>query len=391
MKYTLEDLKRAGTLGSGGPLTSAPYSLFISNVMKRLRSRMPEGPITWPLLPIPVEYREEFFEDRNVKRAVLFLRSNGCEWALRSGHGCTMCGHLAKQTRSLTPLSADDLIGQFMGEFERIDFDDVPILNVYNNGSFFNENELPERARIRILKEISRVKALRMLIVESRPEFITEERMEQTKALLPDVRVEVAMGIETMDDLKRMLSVNKGFTTRQYDRAIQVIRKYELHPRAYVLLKPPFFSEREGIEEAIRTTQYAFGAGAATVSLEACTCQEYTLVEYLVDSGLFRLPKLWSILEVAKKTHHLGKLIIGMFQFYPSPKDVPYNCDKCSHDVLAGIRDYNRSLRTESFDGLDCDCRRAWQLELEKDQGTFEQRLERFRKKVNEDKLLAQI
>ena len=384
----LMDFSRLGTLQSAGPLSSAQYVLFISKVMRVLHSRIPEEHRDLSEVPAPVDYREERFENENRRRAVLFLLSNGCEWALAGANGCTMCGHLAKQTRSLAPLSADELMSQFMGEFAKIDFSRAPILNLYNNGSFFNEREIPGPARIRMLKEIHRNKSIRMLVVESRPEFITERMMAETRALVPDLHVEVAMGLEAMDDRKRMICVNKGFTLNAYDRAMQIIRNSGLRPRSYVLLKPPFFSEKEGIEEAIRTTEHAFNAGASTVSIEACTNQRYTLTEYLLESRLFRLAKLWSIVEVVKKTHHLGNLLVGLFQFFPKPENVPYNCRRCSNRVLSALREYNRTLRIEALEGLDCGCKADWEEELRVNQGTFEHRLEAFIAKVLDDKLL---
>lgn len=388
MKVENDDFYSTDRLHGDGPLSSAQYVLFMSRVMGILHSRIPQEDCNLSKVPAPVDFREERFENENHRRAVLFLLSNGCEWAIKSANGCTMCGHLAKQTRSLTPLSTDDLISQFMGEFTRIDFRNTPILNLYNNGSFFNDREIPEPARIRMLKEISEVDSIRMLVVESRPEFITERALEQIRALLPNVHVEVAMGLETMDDKKRMISVNKGFTLRQYDRAVQIIRKYHLYPRSYVLLKPPFFSEKEGIEEAIRTTKHAFDTGTETVSIEACTYQKYTLTEYLVDHSLYRLARLWSIVEVVKKTHRLGNLVVGLFQFFPKPDYVPYNCPKCSDRLLEALKEYNRTLKVEAFEGLDCECKKDWENELRLDHQTFEQRLEAFRRRVIDDKLL---
>lgn len=384
----LNGFKHLRTLGADGPLSNAQYVPLISKLMGKIHSTIPRENYNLSKVAAPVDYREEFFEGENHKRAVLFLLSNGCEWAIKGAHGCTICGHLAKQTRSLEPISAEDLISQFMGEFEKINFNETPILNLYNNGSFFNEHEISEQARIKMLKEVNNNKRIRMLVLETRPEFITDKLMEQTKTLVPDIHVELAMGLETMDDLKRTISVNKGFTLKKYDQAIQIIREYHLHPRSYVLLKPPFFSEKEGVEEAIKTIKHVFDAGASTVSLEACTYQKYTLTEYLVDSGLYQLPKLWSIIEVVKKTHHLGKLVVGLFQFYPSPENVPYNCDKCSNRVLDAIKEYNRTLRVEAFEGLNCDCKKDWEYELHHNSETFQHRLEAFRKKVIEDKLL---
>ena len=85
----------------------------------------------------------------------MYLMSSGCEWALKSGNGCTICGHLAKQTRIDEIISSDDYIMQFKSEFSKYNFKDYPILNLYNNGSFINDNEIPAEARREILKTIN--------------------------------------------------------------------------------------------------------------------------------------------------------------------------------------------------------------------------------------------
>ena len=388
MRPDLTEFQHFGKLQVDGPLSNAQYVLFIARVMEKLHSQIPREKCNLSRVPAPIDYREERFDNANRKRVVLFLLSNGCEWAIRNGNGCTMCGHLAKQTRSLAPLSADDLISQFMGEFTRIDFSQAPILNLYNNGSFFNEREIPAPARVRMLREIADNAFIKMLVVETRPEFVTDAAMEEVRVLLPKTHVEVALGLETMDDRKRMVSVNKGFTLKQYDRAVEIIRRHGLYPRAYVLLKPPFFDEKEGVEEAVRTTEHAFGVGAMTVSLEACTYQRYTLTEYLVNHSLYRLAKLWSIVEVVQRTHHLGNLLVGLFQFFPKPEHVPYNCPKCSDRVMDALREYNRTLRIESLQGLDCSCKREWREEIRQSRETYEQRLEAFRKSVFDGRLL---
>jgi uncharacterized Fe-S cluster-containing MiaB family protein len=91
---------------------------------------------------------------------------------------------------------------------------------------------------------------------------------------------------------------------------------------------------------------------------------------------------------VVKKTHHLGKLIVGLFQFYPSPEHVPYNCNKCSNRVLDAIKDYNRTLQIKALEDIDCNCRKNWEYELHYNPETFQNKLEAFRKKVIEDDLL---
>jgi hypothetical protein len=83
-------------------------------------------------------------------------------------------------------------------------------------------------------------------------------------------------------------------------------------------------------------------------------------VEYIYSNGLYHLPWLWSIIEVIKQTSHLGKVLVGLFKFYPSPDSVPSNCDTCNNQIMNAIIKYNRTLKIEPFDQLYCECAEEW-------------------------------
>lgn len=346
-------------------LSVSQYYSFIGKLMGYLHSSIPPNHTVFPSSPAHIEIREEYFRGKNSKRAVIFLLTNGCEWALKSAHGCTMCGHLAKQAIHQKHISSEDVVTQFEIAFSTIDFEDIPILNVFNNGSFFNDYEIPSDARREILRLINNNKHIEKLLIESRPEFITQHIIHELKSLIPDKELEIAIGLETADDLYRLISVNKGFSFRQFLKSAQIIIKKNIKLRTYILLKPPFFSEKLAIDDAIKSIKTAFELGADTVSLEAMTVQKYTLVDYLQRKDLYSLPWLWSIIEVVEKTQHLGKVLIGLFKFYPSPNTVPSNCPSCNHEVMNAIVRYNQTLKPDVFKNLHCQCKKEWRDVLE--------------------------
>jgi radical SAM enzyme (TIGR01210 family) len=366
-------------LQSTDSLNGAEFYKTISNLMCEIHKTIPEQDYDTTKLASPVEVREEYFENKNHKRLVMYLMSNGCDWALKNGNGCTICGHLAKQRRLETSISTQDYIKQFVSEYDKVDFKEYPILNLYNNGSILNNNEIPNEALFKILKIVNQNPYIRKIVLESRPEFVNEEIVYEIKKRVPDKFVEIAMGLEVLDDFYRIACINKGFRLEQFKKAATIIKKH-LNLKSYVLLKPPFLTEREGIEEAIRTIEFAFAIGSSTVSLEACTIQKNTLAEYLSDRNDYSTPWLWSIVEVVKKTAGLGNLIVGMFQFYPSPSNVPYNCDKCSQRVKEAIVEYNRTLDIRCLDSLDCSCKEKWKQELSELSLPFEERLDAITK-----------
>lgn len=360
--------------GLKGVLKNSRYYKVISRIQEFVHFQIPAQTFNTALAATPAELREDFFRGTNYERVVIFLLSNGCEWALKGAHGCTMCGHIARQTRKEQPISADDYIQQFRNEFEGVDFKKYPLLSIFINGSFINDNEIPAKAQIEILRMVNTNQDIKMLVIETRPEFVTEDKIKIIKECIPHKYVELAVGLEIKSDLYRTLCLNKGFSLKTFDAAARIITRY-LHLRTYVLLKPPFLTEKESIDQAVATIEHAFEAGSATVSLEGCTVQDFTLVKYCYDRGLYRPPWLWSILEAVKRTGTKGQVVIGLFEFYPSPGIVPYNCEECSDRVMEVIRHYNRTLDVSIFDGLTCRCREKWQGILETKPIPFEERL----------------
>lgn len=374
-KYKEEMLEDLQNQGLDGDLSKSRYYRLISEAQKIIHAQIPtENRSTDRVAAAETGIREEVFDGVNYKRAVIYLMSNGCEWALKSGHGCSMCGHLAKQTRTDKTISVEDYLKQFKREFDKIDFKKYPILNLYNNGSFLNDNEIPEGARIGMLEKINENVDVKMLVLETRPEFVTEERVKEIKTLIPGKHVELGVGLEIKDDFYRGICINKGFSLQRFDSAAEIITKH-LNLRTYVLLKPPFLTEREGIEQAIETIEYSFAMGAATVSLEACTIQDYTFMKCLYDRGMYSTPWLWSIIEVVKRVKAPGKLIVGLFKFFPSPSAVPNNCARCNEEAMAAIIQYNRTLDPTVFDGVSCECREEWRSILGEKPLPFAERL----------------
>lgn len=223
-----------------------------------------------------------------------------------------------------------------------------------------NENEISLHVREEILAIIAQITHIKMVVIESRPLYINHNNVRQASQILKGKRFEIAVGLESVNNRIRNVYLNKGISLYQFERAVEIVNRYAF-PRAYILLKPPFISEKEAINEAIRSINYAFNIGVQTISLEPATIQKGTLLEYLLLQNQYSPPKLWSIVEVLRKTAPLGKLIVGMFQFYPSPIKVPYNCPKCSDHVLAYLQNYNQTLIPGALDELPlCSCYDEW-------------------------------
>jgi hypothetical protein len=111
-------------------------------------------------------------------------------------------------------------------------------------------------------------------------------------------RLEVAMGLETVhrEVLERL---NKRMTLDQFRRAAEFLAREEIGLRVFILVRPPWLSEEEGLEWARRSLDFAFGCGASVCSLIPTRAGNGAM-ESLATSGEFAPPSLKS-LEAAQE------------------------------------------------------------------------------------------
>jgi hypothetical protein len=304
-------------------------------------------------------------EGNPVRRYLVELNSVGCEWALKGG-GCSMCGHIAGTTQGKHIIS-EDIISQFREWFNKKDFSDHPLLCLYNMGSFLNDNEMPQKARVEILKLISNNKDIKKVILESRPEYITEEHLEELKNYLPSKIIEIGIGFESGNKFIRDVIINKGYTLEDFEKAIKLIKKYKLRSLVYLQVKPPFLTEREAIDDAINTAKFCFGIGVDVISFEPTSLQKYTLPTWMFENNKYRVPWLWSVLEIANQTCTLGEIRLGGYEYLPKPDVTAFNCNKCSIKLKKLIDKFNGNYDINLFKDFSCDCKDKWIEELKKE------------------------
>ena len=178
------------------------------------------------------------------------------------------------------------------------------------------------------------------------------------------MEVEVGIGLESRDEFVRNELFLKELTLRFYERAIECLHRNNILSLAYVVLKPPFLNEAQGVADAIATAKYAFEAGTGSVSLEPIGVEPHTVTELLYNEGLFTPPWLWSVLKVTEGVHALGEVRLGGFSFHPLPKEMPRNCPKCTDNLLEYIEEYNRSYNLNVLRKAVCPCQEQYEKDL---------------------------
>jgi radical SAM enzyme (TIGR01210 family) len=252
--------------------------------------RPPKNPVD-PLRPHAFFVEPERSEGGAVEdAATLFLVNRECPFR------CLMCDLWRNTTDRRVPDGA--VAGQVAYALARLPA--ALHVKLYNAGNFFDAQAVPPGDLPRIAELIAR---FRTAVVECHPRLVGPRCLAFRDTIRPALRV--AMGLETAhpEVLRRL---NKGMTLDDFERAAGFLRKNGIGVRVFLLLRPPYLDESEGVEWAKRSLRYAFDAGA-----ECCvvipTRGGNGAMERLRAEGLWAPPRPESLEEVLAYGVGLGR------------------------------------------------------------------------------------
>ena len=298
----------------------------------------------------------EAIGEERVRAFVVILRTRGCYWA--DAKGCSMCGY-SKDTlgRSATP---EELAEQLAHALRR--YADEPYVKVYTSGSFLDDREVDPESRRRFVAAFSG--RARRLLFETLPEFVDEARVGPLRAAFAG-ELEVALGLESTDPTVLGRYINKGAAPADYLAAGDRARAMGARAKAYLLLKPPYLTETEAVDDVVRSVEAA-APHFDTLSVNPVHIQNGTVVEWLYHRGRYRPPWLWSVVEALDRGAALraGRRLVS-FPTAGGLKRGPHNCGRCDAEVLRAVEEASLSQSFESLRRLDCDCRATWTTERE--------------------------
>ncbi len=313
-------------------------------------------------VPAGAWLEDELFAGKKVKALTIILRTTGCSWA-KTG-GCTMCGYIYDASPEV---SLKDLAAQFQIAVKKLS-SEVKVVKLFTSGSFLNPREVPVEARDQILAALG--EKVEKVIVESRPEFVKSEVVLECVNLVK--QFEIAIGLETSSDKIRIENINKGFTFKDFIQAAKIAHGCGAAVKAYLLLKPPFLSERAAIEDTIKSIE-DIAEHVDTISINLCNVQRGTLVYELFINKSYRPPWLWSAVEVLRKGREILKSekVLMCDPVAAGVKRGPHNCGKCDGAVAASIKEFSLNQDVEIFKNLHCECIETWKKVLELEDYTF--------------------
>jgi radical SAM enzyme (TIGR01210 family) len=304
--------------------------------------------------PTRVWLDEDNTPDGVYQSLTIILNTGGCRWA-RAG-GCTMCGYVSESVEggSVTHEQLMDQIQVCLDhEAENAD-EKSPLIKIYTSGSFLDEREVGAESRSEIAETFG---DRRRIVVESLPDFVSEEKLEDFTS--QGLETDVAIGLETATDRVRKDCVNKYFAFDDFIAASEEAEAAGAGIKAYLLMKPPFLSEAEAVEDMKRSVRRC-AEYAHTVSMNPCNVQRYTMVDELFFRGGYRPPWLWSVAEVLEDTADVDAIVVSDPVGHGSERG-PHNCGECDDLVQKAIKDFDLRQDPSVFEQVSCECEATWE------------------------------
>ncbi|WP_435196270.1 archaeosine biosynthesis radical SAM protein RaSEA [Natronomonas sp. EA1] len=333
-----------------------------NKVMREIRSRNDN---TYdPTEPTRVWLDEDNTPDGVHQSLTIILNTGGCRWA-RAG-GCTMCGYVAESVEGGS-VGHENLMTQIRHCLDHEDAnaeEQSELIKIYTSGSFLDEREVPAETRQAIAETFA---DRTRMVVESLPDFVDASKLREFTE--QGLETDVAVGLETATDRVRRDCVNKYFAFEDFEAACAEAVRADAGVKAYLLMKPPFLTESEALEdmqESIR--RCAAVEGCHTVSMNPTNVQRHTMVNELFHNGGYRPPWLWSVAKALETTTDVDAIVVSDPVGAGSDRGA-HNCGECDELVQKAIKDFDLRQDPTVFEQVSCDCEATWDAVLERESG----------------------
>ncbi len=221
------------------------------------------------------------------------------------------------------------------------------VIKLYNSGNFFDAAAIPPIDWPAIA---DRVRRFDRIIVENHP-LLIDDRAVRFRDLIGKP-LEVAMGLETVhpDVLPRL---NKRMTLDDFTKAARFLTSNNIAVRAFVLLRPPFLSESEGIEWAIKSIEFASDVGVNCCAVIPTRSGNGVMNQWQAD-GWFNEPRLRSLEEVAETclAFQRGRVFADVWDAVRFAE-----CPICAASRIERLRTMNLTQTVPP--PIPCECRRV--------------------------------
>jgi archaeosine synthase beta-subunit len=266
--------------------------------------------------------------------STILLTNNECPFR------CLMCDLWRNTTDK--PVQAGSIPAQIIYALSRLSL--TKHVKLYNSGSFFDPRAIPVDDYEKIARLVDQFETL---TVESHPVFIGKYSILFRDLLKP--ALQVAIGLETVHP-EILPRLNKHMTLPDFEQAVRFLTSNGVSTRAFILLRPPFLSENEGVYWAKKSIDFVFGAGVAACSVIPVRSGNGAL-DILAGSNYFSQPDIKSLESVIEYGIGLksGSVFADLWDI-----DRFSSCEKCLE--MRKERLIKMNLNQRIYPSVNCSC-----------------------------------
>ena len=266
--------------------------------------------------------------------ATLFLTNRECPFR------CLMCDLWKNTTTESVPRGA--IPQQIDYALERLPA--TRHIKLYNSGNFFDAQAIPREDYASI---ISRIRHFDTVIVENHPKLCSTRALEFHNQL--GTEFEIAMGLETVHP-EVLPRLNKNMTLQDFSTAATLLHQNGIHIRTFILVRPPFLNEDQGVTWAKRSLEFAIANHVRCCALVP-TRPGNGILDQLATDGHFASPSIRSLetVQAASLPEPRARIFVDMWDIEKFA-----DCPRCRDRRIERIRIMNQEQQTPPI--VECDC-----------------------------------
>jgi radical SAM enzyme (TIGR01210 family) len=239
-------------------------------------------------------------------------QSFGCIHFRKDFIGCLNCGLATAAAGRL--VTSSEIVAQIESALKdsRGELDEVSQVCIQGDGSFLSPLEVPKEAAYAVARRLKKLSRVHTITMETRFDLVERDLpyiLAVKSLLMPDKRLEVALGLESASEFVRNVVFRKGSSRKcGIERILGTLADSDVDVLLYIFIKPALLTEAEAVFDAVRTVFFVHSIAARaprvrwTAALEPSFVQPDTFLAWLYARGAFLPPYLWSIAEIIKRT-----------------------------------------------------------------------------------------
>ena len=317
----------------------------------------------------PVEYLSNVRTEivNNAPCCDVWFMTRGCSHDLNGG--CTMCNYGYGKGFAVND---EEIIKSLETDISKLP-DKIEELALSPTGSFFDDREVPQKLRQKIIALFGK-RHFKNFLAESRCDTLTAENLRWLKTVINADNIFIEVGIESCCEWILRNCINKNLSFEEILHAVELVHNCEMKICANIAIGFPFVNESTGIVSAVHSIETALNIGFDSVVLFPYHVRPGTMLEFLWRNNFYQPCSLYSFCEVLKSLDKniLPSVSISWYRNYygiysnkilASPK----TCPACEEKILAALDIYKNkpcAASLELLDSINCECKKAWQKKI---------------------------